>query len=140
MARALSLAKGYCLRTDTTAVETNIHHPSDSSLLADSLRVLTRSLKTISQSCQESGWKVVDHARATNYRLLEIARASRLFNDAGQQRLKKSYGRLLGLTRAVTLQACATLARLSSAQFSARPDPLSRVLRQETRLRHYLPR
>jgi IS5 family transposase len=138
-ARALSLAKGHCLRTDTTAVETNIHHPSDSSLLADSLRVLTRSLKTISQSCQQGGWKVVDHARATKYRLLEIARASRLLNDAGQQRLKKSYGRLLGLTRAVTLQACAVLARLSSAQLSARPDARTRVLRQETRLRHYLP-
>lgn len=138
-ARALSLAKGHCLRTDTTAVETNIHHPSDSSLLADSLRVLTRSLKTISQSCQQGGWKVVDHARATKYRLLEIARASRLLNDAGQQRLKKSYGRLLGLTRAVTLQACAVLARLSSAQLTARPDARTRVLRQETRLRHYLP-
>ena len=138
-ARALCVARGHCLRTDTTAVETNIHHPSDSSLLADSLRVLTRSLKAISQSCQQGGWKVVDHARATKYRLLEIARASRLLNDAGQQRLKKSYGRLLGLTRAVTLQACAVLARLSSAQLSARPDAVLRVLRQETRLRHYLP-
>jgi len=138
-ARALCVARGHCLRTDTTAVETNIHHPSDSSLLADSLRVLTRSLKAISQSCQQGGWKVVDHARATKYRLLEIARAARLLNDAGQQRLKKSYGRLLGLTRAVTLQACAVLARLSSAQLSARPDAVLRVLRQETRLRHYLP-
>ena len=138
-ARALCVARGHCLRTDTTAVETNIQHPSDSSLLADSLRVLTRSLKAISQSCQQGGWKVVDHARATKYRLLEIARAARLLNDAGQQRLKKSYGRLLGLTRAVTLQACAVLARLFSAQLSARPDAVLRVLRQETRLRHYLP-
>jgi IS5 family transposase len=54
-ARALCIARGYCLRTDTTAVETNIHHPSDSSLLADSLRVLTRSLQRISQSCQQGG-------------------------------------------------------------------------------------
>jgi IS5 family transposase len=33
-AGALGMARGHCLRTDTTAVETNIHHPSDSSLLA----------------------------------------------------------------------------------------------------------
>ena len=65
-ARALGLARGHCLRTDTTAVETNIHHPSDSSLLADCLRVLTRSLQRISQSSQQEGGKVVDHARATN--------------------------------------------------------------------------
>ena len=36
------------------------------------------------------------------YRLLEIARAARLLNEAGQQRMKKSYGRLLRLTRTVT--------------------------------------
>jgi transposase, IS5 family len=138
-AKALCLAKGQCLRSDTTAVETNIHHPSDSSLLGDSLRVLTRSLKAIRQSSQQGGWKVVDHARATKYRLLEIARASRLLKDAGQQRLKKSYGRLLGLTRALTLQARAVLSRLSSGELSARPEALSRVLRQQARLRYYLP-
>ena len=44
---------------------------------------------------------MVDHARASKYRLLEIARAARLLNEAGQQRLKKSYGRLLRLTRGV---------------------------------------
>ena len=138
-ARALCIARGHCLRTDTTAVETNIHHPSDSSLLADSLRVLTRSLQTISQSCQQGGGRVVDHARAAKYRLLEIARAARLLNEAGQQRLKKSYGRLLRLTRAVTSQARAVLARLSSGELSARPDAVLRVLREQSSLRHYLP-
>ena len=138
-AKALCIATGHCLRTDTTAVETNIHHPSDSSLLADSLRVLSRSLKKIRQNCREGGWRVVDHARATKYRLLEIARAARLLNEAGQQRLKKSYGRLLRLTRGVTSQARAVLARLSRGELNARPDAVLRVLRQESSLRHYLP-
>src|SRR5688572_28287284 len=48
MAEAQSVAKGRKLRTDTTAVETNIHYPTDSSLLADGIRVLTRGLKRIS--------------------------------------------------------------------------------------------
>jgi transposase, IS5 family len=82
---------------------------------------------------------VVDHARATKYRLLEIARAARLLNEAGQQRLKKSYGRLPGPTRAVTLRARAVLARLSSGELSARPDAVLRVLRQQSSLGHYLP-
>jgi IS5 family transposase len=138
-AKALCIARGHCLRTDTTAVETNIHHPSDSSLLADSLRVLSRSLKTIRQICREGGWRVVDHARATKYRLLEIARAARLLNEAGQQRLKKSYGRLLRLTRGVASQARAVLAKLSRGELNARPDAVLRVLRQESSLRHYLP-
>ena len=138
-ARALGMARGHCLRTDTTAVETNIHHPSDSSLLADCLRVLSRSLKAIRQDCREGGWRVVDHARATKYRLLEIARAARLLNEAGQQRLKKSYGRLLRVTRAVTSQAGAVLAGLSRGELRARPDAVLRVLRQQSSLHHYLP-
>ena len=139
-ARALGMARGHCLRTDTTAVETNIHHPSDSSLLADCLRVLTPiAQKDSAKAAQQGGWRVVDHARATKYRLLEIARAARLLNEAGQQRLKKSYGRLLRLTRAVTSQAGAVLARLSRGELRARPDAVLRVLRQQSSLRHYLP-
>ncbi len=138
-ARALGMARGHCLRTDTTAVETNIHHPSDSSLLADCLRVLSRSLKKIRADCCEGGWRAVDHARATKYRLLEIARAARLLNEAGQQRLKKSYGRLLRVTRGVTSQAGAVLAGLSRGELRARPDAVSRVRRQQSSLHHYLP-
>ena len=35
------------LRVDTTVVETNIHHPTDSSLLGDGVRVLIRTMKKI---------------------------------------------------------------------------------------------
>ena len=138
-ARALGIARGQWMRTDTTVVETNIHHPSDSSLLADSLRVLTRTLKRLRESCAPAGWKVVDHGRATKYRLLEIAWASRLLPQGGQQRLKKSYGGLLALTRARSSQAGALLARLSSGELSARPEALSQVRRQQACLSHYLP-
>jgi IS5 family transposase len=34
---------------DTTVVETNIHHPTDSSLLGDGVRVLIRTMKKITQ-------------------------------------------------------------------------------------------
>jgi transposase, IS5 family len=42
---ALEHEKGEKVRADATVVATNIHHPTDSSLMWDSLRVLTRSLK-----------------------------------------------------------------------------------------------
>ena len=138
-AKALGMARGHCLRTDTTAVETNIHHPSDSSLLAGCLRVLSRSLKKIRADCYEGGWRVVDHARATKYRLLEIARAARVLNEAGQQRLKKSCGRLLRVTRAVASQAGAVLAGLSRGELRARRGAVLRVLRHQSSLHHFLP-
>jgi IS5 family transposase len=42
LARQLKVTRGRKLRLDSTVVETDIHHPSDSMLLADSVRVLSR--------------------------------------------------------------------------------------------------
>lgn len=38
----LDLEDGKQLRVDTTVVETNIHHPTDATLLWDSVRSITR--------------------------------------------------------------------------------------------------
>ena len=42
LARALKVTRGRKLRTDGTVVETYVHHPTDSGLLADGVRVLGR--------------------------------------------------------------------------------------------------
>jgi transposase, IS5 family len=44
LAVAHKLTRGRKLRMDGMVVETNIHYPTDSSLLADGVRVLGRSL------------------------------------------------------------------------------------------------
>jgi IS5 family transposase len=138
-ARAQGLSVGHKLRTDTTAVETNIHHPTDSSLLADSLRVLTRSLKAVAQGCQKVDFQVVDHARAAKHRVLEISRAAKAFTQSARQQLEHSYGKLIGLTRRVVLQARMVLGQFDQGQLAARADSFVRVLRAEHDLRHYLP-
>src|SRR3989441_784933 len=123
IAQEQSVAKGARLRTDTTAVETNIHYPTDSSLLADGLRVLTRSLKRIAAGCQAGALKVVDHQRAAKRRVLEICRAAKMTTSAGQQRLKTAY----------------VLADLRNGKLVAQADQLITVLVAEAQLRHYLP-
>jgi IS5 family transposase len=45
LARALKVTRGRKLRVDSTVVATNIHHPTDGSLLADGVRVLSRLLQ-----------------------------------------------------------------------------------------------
>ena len=47
LAQADGLAAGRRMRVDTTVVETNIHYPTDSSLLGDGVRVLIRTMKGI---------------------------------------------------------------------------------------------
>ena len=49
MAQSHGLTEGRRMRVDTTVVETNIHHPTDSSLLGDGVRVLIRTMKKITQ-------------------------------------------------------------------------------------------
>src|ERR1700737_2865909 len=41
------IATGRKMRVDTTVVETDIHYPTDSSLLGDGVRVLTRIMKKV---------------------------------------------------------------------------------------------
>jgi IS5 family transposase len=139
LAKEQGVAKGAKVRIDTTAVETNIHHPTDSSLLADGLRVLTRSLQRIAGACQKGAVVVVDHQRATKRRVLEICRASKLLNEAGKEKIKTAYGKLLGLTRKVVAQAQAVVADLKAGKLKAQAQLLSTVLADEVQLRHYLP-
>src|SRR6201994_415372 len=47
LAREHRVAAGRRIRVDTTVVETNIHYPTDSSLLGDGVRALTRIMKKI---------------------------------------------------------------------------------------------
>jgi len=104
-ARQDGIARGRKVRTDTTVVESNVHYPTDSTLLADGVRVLTRALQRVSAECAQGAVKVVDHARAAKHRVLEIRRAAKSFTEGCQEQMKASYGKLVGLTRGVFRQA-----------------------------------
>ena len=62
--------RGRKVRIDATVVETNIHAPTDSSLMCDGVRVLTRLLKR-AEECFGSGlW--ADHRRRAKRRMLAV--------------------------------------------------------------------
>src|SRR5213596_1454405 len=139
IAQEQSVARGQRLRTDTTAVETNIHYPTDSSLLADGIRVLTRGLKRIGAACEAGALKIVDHRRAAKRRVLEICRAAKTLSDTGREKLKHSYGKLIALTRGLTRQTTQVLEQLKAGKLVAQADMLLAVLQAEAQLRHFLP-
>ena len=105
MAQAEGIATGRRMRVDTTVVETNVHYPTDSSLLGDGVRVLTRAMKKITAIAGEVGAKLRDRSRSVKLRVLEIARAARAKGPQSQERLKQGYGRLLASTSRVVGQA-----------------------------------
>ena len=105
LAQEHGVTRGRKLRVDTTVVETNIHYPTDSSLLGDGTRVLTRTMKKIEQKAGGLKRKVRDRMRSVRKQVLAIALSTRYLGPEGEARRKKQYGELLSLTRKIVNQA-----------------------------------
>jgi IS5 family transposase len=138
VAQEQGVAQGQKLRVDTTAVESNVHYPTDSTLLGDGIRVLSRSLKRIAAQCKSGALEVVDHGRAVKHRLLEISRAAKSLTASNRQRLQESYGKLVALTRGVVHQASQTLQQWKNGKLKVVGN-LLQVEVQATQLRHFVP-
>lgn len=138
VAQEQGVAGGRKLRVDTSVVESNIHYPTDSSLLGDGVRVLSRSLGRIAAQCKQGTLEVVNHARAVKYRLLEISRAAKSLTLANQERMKQSYEKLLALTRAVARQAGEVIERWEKGKLRMTGSLLS-VEIQVGQIKHFLP-
>jgi IS5 family transposase len=133
--RERRVVKGRRLRVDTTVVETNIHYPTDATLLADGVRVLTRTLRRL-------GERVRQRTRAVGRRVFEIAQRSRTAGPRvnpkvraqSKARMKRLYQELMGVARAVLRQAdrvvTKTRDRQPTAPLPATIDLLKRVVTQ----------
>src|SRR6202162_792288 len=96
---------GRRMRVDTTVVETNIHYPTDSTLMGDGVRVLTRVIKRVAAAAGAAGTKFRDRSRRVKRRVLEVAYAARNKGEKGQGKLQTAYGKLLEATSRVVGQA-----------------------------------
>jgi transposase, IS5 family len=90
---------------DTTVSEVNIHYPTDSSLLGDGTRVLTRIMKQISSLVGEQGTRLRDRLRTIGHRVMEIARLSRSKGPEQKKKMEEKYRELVRLARQVRNQA-----------------------------------
>src|SRR3984885_13933616 len=63
------VVSGRRMRVDTTVVETNIHYPTDSTLMGDGVRVLTRVMKKAAAAAGEAGAKFRDRSRSVKRRI-----------------------------------------------------------------------
>jgi IS5 family transposase len=82
--------------------------------------------------------KVVEHARSTQRRILEIHRAARTFTDGGKARLVASYQKLVGLAQRTVRQAERACADIVSGKLPVSGDGM-RVVVAEGQLRHFVP-
>ncbi|MGH8534303.1 MAG: ISNCY family transposase [Gammaproteobacteria bacterium] len=116
---ALGLEDGARLRVDTTVVETDVHWPTDSALLWDAVRVLTRLVKRLGEPVPSALTGFADHTRRARRRMQEIHRLSTVERPRQQTR---KYRDLLGVTAGVVATARAAVATARAAPLR---DPLA---------------
>ena len=109
LARRLKVTRGRKLRVDSTVVETNIHHPTDSSLLADGVRMLGRLVRQAKPVVGHALAGVRDafrtRTRSARRQLQRIHRLARRTGAAAEQAQREAYARLCAVARRVVRQA-----------------------------------
>lgn len=123
---------GKRVRIDTTAVESEIHHPTDSRQLWDSVRVLTRVLRRVERDLPWMRGRFSDHTRAAKRLLYKIN------NAASMKKKKPLYRRLIAITRKVVGYGHEALTELSPEHCTETEDnPLA--AEYASVLEHFLP-
>lgn len=136
LARQRKVVRGLKLRVDTTVVETNVHYPTDSSLLADGVRVITRTIEKIRQVVGGGKVRFRDRTRSVGRRVLEIVQQSRKGSEQAQAGVKKLYRQLMGITRTGVGQAERGVRRALRRARNLTPAVRERVKGLSRQVRH----
>jgi IS5 family transposase len=127
VAKRAGVTHGRRFRIDTTVVETNVHYPTDSSLLQDGVRVLTRTMQRASAALGDRRGRVRNRLRSVGRRALAIGRQAR--SPETRDALIRSYRQLMATTRAVMRDA-RTMVRRIQHRLRTAPRSVAPVLQQ----------
>ena len=109
---ALGLEDGAKLRVDTTVVETDIHHPTDNTLLWDVVRVVTRLVGRLAKALEMRCIKGFhDRRRSAHRRMYEI---QRMTTRQRQERQTTIYRALIGIAEEVVASAKTALEKTAT--------------------------
>lgn len=116
LARSLKVTRGRKLRVDTTAVEADIHYPTDSGLIGDGVRVLSRLFR---RAKEVLGGAAGLGREAFRSRVRSVRRLSRELHGIARRKgadyrdaLKAAYGRLIDTAERTAGQAGRVLGAL----------------------------
>jgi IS5 family transposase len=108
LARSLKVTRGRKLRVDTTAVETNVHFPTDSGLIGDGVRVVSRLLRrakaVLGEVASELGEAFRSRVRTVRKLSQQLHRIARRKNEQGRAALRVAYGRLITAAKRTVAQ------------------------------------
>src|ERR687898_3478536 len=137
VAKRAGVTRGRRFRIDTTVVETNVHYPTDSSLLQDGVRVLTRTMQRARAVLGDARGRVRDRRRSVGRRALVISRQAR--SPETRDALVRSYRQLMATTRAVVRDATTMVRRISQRLRTAPRSVATTLIHTRQRLQHMQP-
>jgi len=115
-AKQEKIETGRKVRIDATVVETDIHHPTDSTLLADGVRIITRWLGEGKELAPTPCYHYSDHRRVVKKRVLTILNAKK------EQVRQEAYRDLLVYAGKVRAYALAAIPELQAHQGQTMQD------------------
>ena len=122
-----AMISGEKQRMDTTVVETNIHYPTDSSLLNDSFRTVARLVRAVQKELPALGLDHRFHDTKVKKLATYIARNAASKSKKTQRKVKKAYATLIQRVGWIHDVGCQVAACLDTAGYTAEA------------LSHYLP-
>jgi transposase, IS5 family len=109
----LGLEDGKKLRADSTVVETDIHHPTDNTLLWDSVRVVTRLVERLRKLLPAGIGGFTNRSRSARRRMQEIQRMTS--KQRGHRQVDK-YRQLIGIAEQVVADARGVLQKTKNVR------------------------
>jgi len=109
----VGLEDGQKLRVDSTVVQTDVHHPTDNTLLWDVVRVVTRLIGRLAEAVQQRIRGFRKRTRAARRRMQEI---QRLTPKQRYERQTEKYRELIGVTEEVVDSAQRVVAQTRKAR------------------------
>jgi len=119
------VVRGRKLRIDTTVVESDIHHPTDTGLLMDGIRVISRVVSKLKKVVPGIGSRFVKHTRKAKKVYLGLMKVMKVRTGKDDSALKKSRDNLVNITGEVIADGREVQAELE-------------LLQEQTPLLHWL--
>jgi IS5 family transposase len=130
LAYSLKVTRGRKLRVDSTVIATTIHHPTDSRLLGDGVRVLSRLLRrarrVVGEQADLSGETFRTRTRSVRRLAQQVHRLARRKGEEAAEQMRSIYTRLLAIAQQSYRQA----ARVQGA-LTALPEAAAQRLVQQ---------
>jgi IS5 family transposase len=95
------IVKGKKLRIDTTVVESDIHYPTDTGLLNDGIRVITRTITRLKKVVPGIGQQFVKHTRKAKKLYLRLVKVMKDRTGKDTKALKKTRHQLIKISERV---------------------------------------